>query len=143
MLGNMRTSWLLAALVACGSPPTPTTVSNVAPPPPPPTNRPGVEGTVVDFESKEKLSGVAIVVNDQKDAVAITDENGAYKIYIPRPGRYRVTLYYLEITVERDVDVNGPTKVDQELDQTWGQRGAPTRRCSGPRATDCRPARTP
>ena len=136
----MRTAWLLAALVACGSPTTPG-VSNVAPKLPPPSGRAHVGGIIVDATAKEPLAGVTVVINQLKDAVAITDENGKYEIPLP-PGHYRMTFYYLELTVERDVDVNGPTKVDQDLDQHWGAQGMPTVRCTGARTTTCQ-RRTP
>jgi hypothetical protein len=133
----MRTAWLVAILAACG-PPATTTVSNVAPKVPASTGRPGIAGTIVDAETREALAGVTAIVNDHKDAVAITDEHGKYQIQLPGAGQYTVTFYYLDLTVERPIEVRGAAQIDQEIDQRWSRNGAPVMRCIGSRIVDCR-----
>ena len=60
-----------------------------------------VRGQIKDAETEERLAGVTVVASNGTGAqTAITDENGAYDIVGLTEGRYTVTLYYLDVTIE-------------------------------------------
>ncbi len=77
---------------------------------PPPTQQPPkpeplrIQGVVRGKTSGELLIGVTVVAAQHgtkvaDEAVAITDEHGAYSLAVPR-GTYTLTFYYLDVTLE-------------------------------------------
>lgn len=68
-----------------------------------------VKGSVIDYETKEPLSFVTIIVEPLKTGTA-TDENGRYHLSIP-DGNYTVKYSFIGyITESRDVKFNGSSK---------------------------------
>jgi hypothetical protein len=59
-----------------------------------------LRGVIKDTRTGQPLAGVTIVASNGVEAyTAITDENGSYEIVL-RTGRYGVSMYYLDTTVE-------------------------------------------
>ncbi len=72
-----------------------------------------VHGTVRGKKTAEPLVGVTVVaigVGDRNNETAITDENGQYTLRVV-PGRYEVTLYYVDAT-----SVLGPIVVSENTE---------------------------
>jgi outer membrane receptor protein involved in Fe transport len=68
-----------------------------------------VQGVVTDAANGEPLVAVTVVATSpalQGNQVAITDDSGRYKITNLPPGRYLITCYYSELTVQRTLDVS-------------------------------------
>jgi hypothetical protein len=60
-----------------------------------------LRGQIKDAKTGERLPGVTVVASNGNDAyTAITDEDGTYDILMLPEGRYTVTMYYLDRTVE-------------------------------------------
>ena len=63
-----------------------------------------IAGQVVEQSTREPLAGVTLVASSPAltgTATAITDENGRYILANLPPGRYTVTAYYADQTIER------------------------------------------
>jgi hypothetical protein len=71
-----------------------------------PKDRGAIHGRVTDPATGEPMVGVTIVgvrvAGDGTPIAAISDEHGYYKLEEMVPGRYLMTFYYLEVTLERD-----------------------------------------
>lgn len=64
----------------------------------------GITGVITDKATGEPMPGVTVVATSPAlpgTQTAITDENGMYVITGLPPGEYTITLYYLDLTVER------------------------------------------
>ena len=86
----------------------------------------GIDGVVTEKKSGEKLAGVTVIATGAGGTqTAITDEHGAYTIADLPGGKYTVTFYYADATVERgNVAVGtGGTRVSAALavDQNRGE----------------------
>ena len=134
----MKTLALVVTLVACASPRS-RPLENQGP------SRPATEasitGTITDAKTAEPLAGVTVIVLDERTEkpageAVITDERGLYRIEKLEPGRYRVNIYYLDLTVTRRVHVRGAIVVDQELDQDLA--GGEVRHCESAAASSCK-----
>ena len=83
----------------------------------------GVRGVVTDKKTGEKLPGVTVVATSPALAqtqTAITDEQGFYKIDGLPPGKYAVSFYYADVTIEQrgvQVALNKESNVYQRIDQ--------------------------
>ncbi|MBP8806760.1 MAG: von Willebrand factor type A domain-containing protein [Kofleriaceae bacterium] len=62
-----------------------------------------IAGVVRDRDTGEVLAGATVVITDAAGTIApeITDEHGRYRVDGLRPGRYRVTVFYGDVQVER------------------------------------------
>ncbi len=80
-----------------------------------------VAGVIVD-ETNEPLAGATVIVSGDEMPVtqaAITDDDGAYAIEDLPPGDLVVTFYYLDVTIERRVQVADElVEVHQTIDTT-------------------------
>ncbi len=68
-----------------------------------------IGGAVTDAATGEPLAGVTVIVASpalQGEQIAITDEDGRYKLTSLPPGDYVVTFVYAELTVRRPVTVS-------------------------------------
>ena len=64
----------------------------------------GIIGQVIDQKTREPLAGVTMVASSPSltgEQVAITDETGRYVIPNLPPGRYTITAYYADKTLQR------------------------------------------
>ncbi|MBX3155874.1 MAG: carboxypeptidase-like regulatory domain-containing protein [Deltaproteobacteria bacterium] len=134
----MRLVWpVVVASLACGARPAPRPV--IANTVPEPAAKSEVHGKVSDARTGEALPGVTVIVGAGDGSVAITDENGAYRVTVPN-GRYVLHVYYLDFAIERDISVWGPVTIDQQLDQRWTGRTR-TVRCRSASAKTCVPSK--
>ncbi|HET9986896.1 MAG TPA: carboxypeptidase regulatory-like domain-containing protein, partial [Kofleriaceae bacterium] len=94
-----------------------------------PTNGGTITGVLTDKKTGEKLAGATVVVTSpalQGEQVAISDEQGSYRINALPPGNYMVTFYYGDSTTQhpnvsvRDKQV---AQVAQKLDQSQASKG--------------------
>ena len=82
----------------------------------------GVTGFVSDTKSTTRLAGVTVIATSPslpQPQTTITDENGYYAIGNLPPGRYMLTFYYGQATVERSnvaVTKDKATEISQKLD---------------------------
>ena len=80
-----------------------------------------ITGVVADKRTGEKLAGVTVLATSPAGGgtqTAITDESGAYAIRGLPAGRYTVTFYYADVTVERanvEVSATRVANVSQTL----------------------------
>ncbi|MBA2543060.1 MAG: carboxypeptidase regulatory-like domain-containing protein [Deltaproteobacteria bacterium] len=72
-----------------------------------------IQGVVTDSKSGDALAGVTVIITASGVSTQsqITDSRGAYKIANLPPGRYLVTFYYLDSTIERSDIIVGIQKV--------------------------------
>ena len=80
-------------------------VQREAPPPPPPPLHNAITGIVTDDSATERYAGVTVVVSGEPiegSRTAITDESGEFLVGELPAGRYRVTFYYVDATVEEN-----------------------------------------
>ncbi|HEY1555304.1 MAG TPA: carboxypeptidase regulatory-like domain-containing protein [Kofleriaceae bacterium] len=83
-----------------------------------------IQGVVTDKATGQKLAGVTISVSSpalRQSELALTDENGVYKIGSLPPGVYQVGFFYGEIHIEQTgvaVRVDKTTSAFQAIDQT-------------------------
>ncbi|MCW5805624.1 MAG: carboxypeptidase-like regulatory domain-containing protein [Deltaproteobacteria bacterium] len=134
----MRLVWpVVVASLACGARPAPRPV--IANTVPEPAAQSEVRGKVSDARTGEALPGVTVIFGAGDGSVAITDENGAYRVTVPN-GRYVLHVYYLDFAIERDISVWGPVTIDQQLDQRWAGRTG-TVRCRSASAKTCVPSK--
>ncbi len=81
-----------------------------------------IEGVVKDKATGDPISGVTVIVTSpalKQTQTAITDEGGRYKLTGLPAGTYKVTFYYLDLTLERGqvvVTVGKTTLVSESLD---------------------------
>ncbi|MBX3155875.1 MAG: carboxypeptidase regulatory-like domain-containing protein [Deltaproteobacteria bacterium] len=130
--------WALVACAcmwACGAPPAAPLIGNqvqeaaVAGPS-------MVLGTIVDARTGEGIGGATVTIGTGDHArSAISDARGVYRVTLAN-GRHRLRLSYLQLELERVIEVVGPTKVEQELDQRWLQ-GSVSMRCTSGFASTC------
>jgi hypothetical protein len=66
-----------------------------------------------------------------------TDAAGEFKAAVP-PGRYTLRMYYVDIAVQRAVDITAATVIDQQIDGRWMGSGH-GRACEAREATSCKP----
>jgi hypothetical protein len=115
---------VVAVLVACGAPQSkPPPIANTAEAK---AGLPGagkVYGTLYDDDGNA-LVGATVVLMDEDaltmdpedDYVSISNENGRYEIPAEvEAGHYVLTIYYADISAERELDVSGATIVDQHI----------------------------
>ena len=80
-----------------------------------------ISGVVTDSRSGEKLAGVTVIASSpsaKQTLTAITDEKGAYTIAGASPGKYLLSFYYGDVTVERnnvDIVASKTTPVYQKI----------------------------
>jgi hypothetical protein len=83
-----------------------------------------IAGAATDKKTGDKLPGVTVVATSpalQGEQVAITDDQGNYRINGLPPGTYMVTFYYADSTTEHAniaVRTNQIAQVTQKLDQS-------------------------
>jgi hypothetical protein len=91
-------------------------------PPQPDATSGALKGAVTDSKTGEKLAGVTVIATSPRTKTTmtgITDEAGAFSIDGLPPGKYVVTYYYADRTVERsgiDVRAKRTTPIYQKID---------------------------
>jgi hypothetical protein len=80
----------------------------------------GAVGGVIRDERCELVAGATVVAASpalQGSQVAITDEQGRFKIDILPPGMYTLTIYYDDATLTREVEIvaGGSAQVDLQM----------------------------
>jgi hypothetical protein len=143
-----RTRFLLVVIVlaACGGPnkPAPPSIGNTGGPEPAPAAPAAaatLAGTITDGATGSPVGGVTLVAvspSNTGELVFISNEDGSYRFEGIAPGPYVVTMYYSDLAYRRELAVDGPTTMNQQIN-TAGSGGTHFM-CAGETFDSCRPS---